>query len=129
MSALEEEDFDYYRDVVEDVILKGLRDDWIDHAEPVGSVAEIRQRLSKAHFPGVKRLTLFGSFAKGDNVETSDVDLLVDCDADIDIFDLTIDVERVLGRLCDIVELSECKSWIKSRIEKSPKEIVYAAAD
>lgn len=129
MSTLEgQEKFDYYRDVVEHAIASGLRDDWNEHAEPVNSVAEIKERLSGMSFPGIRKLTLFGSFAKGRNFDWSDVDLLIDCEKGFDIDKFTIEIEKILGRICDVVKLSSCKSWIRDCIMNSQQEVVYADA-
>ena len=53
----------------------------------------------------IRRLALFGSWARGDAREDSDVDVLVDVDPSIGIgfVDLAEELERALGRHVDLV--------------------------
>ena len=55
--------------------------------------AELRERF------GVKSLALFGSVARGEAVETSDVDLLVEFDRTVTLFDLAarLRLQELLG--------------------------------
>jgi len=71
---------------------------------PVKSLAEI-QRVLKEHKPllqerfGVKRLAIFGSYARGEATPESDLDLLVDLKDPIgwEVVDLHAHLEALLG--------------------------------
>lgn len=71
---------------------------------------EIIERLRRAR-PGlerdfgVRRLALFGSYARGDAVEESDVDVLVDVDPSIGLrfVDLAERIEALLGIRTDVI--------------------------
>ena len=61
-------------------------------------------RLARQH--GVQRVSLFGSVARGETTESSDVDLLVDMESGRTLFDLIafkLDVEELLGCEVDVV--------------------------
>ena len=64
---------------------------------------ELRSNLGR-RYP-IRRLALFGSWARGDAREDSDVDLLVDVDPSIglDFVELAEELERALGRQVDLV--------------------------
>ena len=70
------------------------------------------------NFP-IKRASLFGSFARGDEGPDSDIDVLIDFDSPLSLFDL-IRMEQTLSqklsRKVDIVEFSAIKPSIKDRI-------------
>ncbi|MCL1987838.1 MAG: nucleotidyltransferase domain-containing protein [Firmicutes bacterium] len=55
----------------------------------------------------VKKAALFGSYAREDYSETSDVDLVVDLDFEhcLNIFDLYDDLEETLNKKVDIITL------------------------
>ena len=53
-----------------------------------------------------KKIELFGSIVRGEQSETSDIDILVDFEEGADLFDLTglaIFLEEKLGRKVDVV--------------------------
>ena len=62
-------------------------------------------RLKKAY--GVKRLAVYGSFAKGKQTEKSDVDLLVELEKPLgfEFISLANELETLLGRKVDLVTL------------------------
>ena len=64
---------------------------------------ELRSNLGR-RYP-IRRLALFGSWARGDAREDSDVDLLVDVDPSIglDFVELAEELERALGRQVHLV--------------------------
>ncbi len=76
-----------------------------------------RELLSR-RYP-ITRLALFGSFARGDANESSDVDLLVEVDPTIGMgfVDLAEELERVLGRPVDLVSRRAIKPAYWRRIE------------
>lgn len=76
---------------------------------------EIRQKY-KAQIKGI-----FGSFARGEQKETSDIDILVDFDDDADLFDFTglaLFLEEKLNLRVDIVPEKSLRKEIKSSVLK-----------
>lgn len=74
---------------------------------------------------GVRRLGIFGSYARGEQTEASDMDFVVEFDrATFDnYFDLKFFLEDLFGRKVDLV----IKDTIKPRIRSSIlEETVYA---
>jgi hypothetical protein len=67
----------------------------------------------------IRRLALFGSWARGDAREDSDVDVLVEVDASIGLrfVELAEDLERALGRRADVVSRRAIKPSFWERIE------------
>ena len=86
-----------------------------------GSAEEIRQRFS------VKRLAVFGSVAREEAGDTSDVDVLVTFDqkANFDLFmDLKFYLEELLGTEVDLVTDKALRSQMREVIER---EIIRVA--
>lgn len=88
--------------------------------------ASILERLS-AEAPGlrerygVRSLALFGSMARGDDREESDVDLLVTFEgkATFDNFmGLKLDLEDLLGRRVDLGTPNTLRPEMRARVEK-----------
>jgi predicted nucleotidyltransferase len=78
-----------------------------------------RQReLLDKRYP-IRRLALFGSWARGDAVEDSDVDVLVEVDPSIGLrfVDLAEEIERAVGRRVDLVSRRAIKPSLWKRIE------------
>ena len=74
---------------------------------------------------GVSKIGVFGSFSRGEEAKDSDIDILVDFDKDIDIFeyiDLRDFLSEYLSRKVDLVTRDAIKPLIKDNIMK---EIVY----
>ena len=67
----------------------------------------------------IHRLALFGSWARGDAQESSDVDVLVDVDPSIGLrlVQLADELERALGRHVDVVSRRAIKASMWERIE------------
>jgi predicted nucleotidyltransferase len=68
---------------------------------------------------------IFGSFARGEESETSDIDVLVDFEEGADLFDLvglSLYLEETLKRPVDIVPTDTIKSDTRSTILK---EAIY----
>lgn len=67
---------------------------------------------------GVRSLGLFGSFAHGDNTESSDLDLVVEFDKKtFDAYmDLKIFLENLFGRPVDLVLADAIKSRLRGPI-------------
>ncbi len=67
----------------------------------------------------IRRLALFGSWARGDARPDSDVDVLVEVDASIGLrfVDLANELERVVGRPVDLVSRRAIKPSLWKHIE------------
>jgi len=63
----------------------------------------------------VLRLGLFGSYARGEALETSDIDLLIETDRGMDllsIVDLEMELTDILGRKVDLVSVKGLNKYI-----------------
>lgn len=76
--------------------------DIIDTSGIKGIVIEEIRKLAKDH--GVKKVILFGSRARGDYHEKSDIDLAV-CGGDTNRFTLAVDEETSTLLMYDVVDL------------------------
>lgn len=68
---------------------------------------------------GVKSIAVFGSVARGDFSEKSDLDLLVEFDRPIGLFDfirLKYDLEKTIGRRVDLVTPDALHPKLRDRI-------------
>jgi len=68
---------------------------------------------------GVSNVRIFGSFARGEQRKTSDVDLLIDLPEGMSLFDLSglkIDLEDALKRKVDVVPARSIKPMLRDRI-------------
>ena len=68
---------------------------------------------------GVKRAALFGSVARGEARKTSDVDILVEIEKSIGLFEfvgMKQDLEKALGKKVDLVEYKTIKPAIKESV-------------
>ncbi|MCL2486754.1 MAG: nucleotidyltransferase family protein [Oscillospiraceae bacterium] len=78
----------------------------------------------------VKRAALFGSVARGDMTEQSDVDMLVEFLPDtrgLDFFGLRVDLEDAFGRSVDLITwgaLSKSKPGFREVVE-SEARLIY----
>jgi predicted nucleotidyltransferase len=73
----------------------------------------------------VKRLGLFGSAARGEVGEESDIDILVEFESPVGFFDfirLENSLSKLLGRKVDLISRKAIKPSIKEEILK---EVVY----
>lgn len=67
----------------------------------------------------VKRAGIFGSVARGEDTEVSDIDILVEIEKRMSLLDfagLKLELEEALGRQVDLGEYSTIKPIIKERI-------------
>ena len=67
----------------------------------------------------VKRVGLFGSFVRGEMRKGSDIDILVEIEKDISLFDfvgIKLEIEEALGEKVDLVEYNTIKPILKERI-------------
>ncbi len=78
----------------------------------------------------VNKVWLFGSFARNDFDELSDVDILVDIDFDRmksgwDFVNWHLDIEKLISRKVDVVSTGGLNERIKPYVEKEMK-LIYA---
>lgn len=75
--------------------------------------------LGIAHKHGVRRVRVFGSFARGEARPDSDIDLLVDAIDEVPPWfpgGLVAELETLLGRRVDIVEVSALNPRMKEAV-------------
>jgi hypothetical protein len=88
---------------------------------PVASLLQDKREasLSLAARNGARNVRIFGSAARGDAGPDSDVDFLVDLDADrslLDLGGLLMDLRELLGRDVDVVTEPSLHWYIRDRI-------------
>jgi uncharacterized protein len=69
----------------------------------------------------VNRISLFGSFASGEETGSSDLDFLVEFDKEADLLDqvgLKLDLEEFLGRKVDVVTPNSISNYIRDSVQK-----------
>ena len=93
-------------------------------AAPPGDLAAVRRQLRRLlpalrrEYP-IKSLGVFGSFARGEQTATSDLDILVEFDGPIGLFGvvgLQLDLSEHLGRKVDLVTRGSLSGRIGERI-------------
>ncbi|GBC95490.1 hypothetical protein HRbin16_01279 [bacterium HR16] len=75
--------------------------------------------LRLAHLYGVRSVRVFGSVARGEADEESDIDLLVEMEQGRSLFDLggfQAEVERLLGHHIDVVTVRGLKERIRKQV-------------
>ena len=75
----------------------------------------------------VKKVALFGSYARGDNNEKSDIDILIEPASGTTLFDMAgmqIDLQDSLKKSVDLVTYGSINPMLKDKILKDEK-IVY----
>lgn len=73
------------------------------------------------------KAALFGSYARGDQNENSDVDLLIDTNGKLNLFDilrLEKKLAETIARKVDLVEYSAIKSSIREQVLKEAIQIL-----
>lgn len=96
------------------------------HTYDVNEIAIAVAPIAKKH--RVKRMYLFGSYARGEADSYSDIDVLVESDeivSYLQISDLQLDLEDALCKNVDVIP-SGCK---KSFIEKIKQDLVLIYAE
>lgn len=81
--------------------------------------AEKAAIISIAAQQGASNIRVFGSVARGEATEKSDIDLLVDLEPERSLLDhigLMQDLEDLLGRSVDVATPSALHEWIKHRV-------------
>ena len=89
----------------------------INKTQAIGKISSQKTFLKDKYF--VKEIGIFGSVARGDQKPDSDVDILVDFESPIGIFDfirLEDYLSKLLGSKVDLVTKTGLKSAIKDDI-------------
>ncbi|MFN3215483.1 MAG: nucleotidyltransferase family protein [Acidimicrobiales bacterium] len=86
-------------------------------------LTDLRERrdeiIETARARGATRVRVFGSVARGEATENSDIDFLVDLDDDRGLFDLgglLMDLRELLGHNVDVVTESGLRPRISRRV-------------
>jgi uncharacterized protein len=91
-----------------------------DRPPDLDSLHAVRgQILAAASRRGLREVRVFGSVARGEAVETSDVDLLVAPGPETTLFDLSgfaLEVEEIVGRHVDVATPRGLKARIRARV-------------
>ena len=94
----------------------------------VNSLEEVKKLaipILKAH--KIKKAAVFGSFARGDFDDKSDVDILIEPPEGFSLFDLAglhLDLEDTLGRKVDVVVYNSINPLIRDRVMREKKDII-----
>lgn len=86
-------------------------------SRPLGNERRLILTLLRGY--GAKRIRVFGSFARGEQRATSDIDLLVDLPARISLLDLVgikNELEEKLGRRVDLLTEDGLSPYLRDRI-------------
>ncbi|NAZ24134.1 MAG: hypothetical protein GU357_00025 [Thermofilum sp.] len=76
---------------------------------------------------GVRRAAVFGSFARGEAREDSDLDIIVEFEGGrslLDLAGLKVELEDVLGRRVDIVTYGSLHPLLRERVLMEEKRIL-----
>jgi uncharacterized protein len=100
----------------------------VEHKQDV--VERVRKLEPQLRALGVKRIALFGSFARNQQQSMSDVDLLVDFEPDQKTFDNFLAacelLEASLGRRVELLTVESLSPHIGPRILKEAENVVPA---
>ena len=91
----------------------------------IGKLKEAIIPILKAN--GVRRAGIFGSYARGEEKEGSDIDILIEIDDSLSLLDfigIKLALEDALKRKIDLVEYKAIKPRIKDRILKEEQRIL-----
>jgi predicted nucleotidyltransferase len=91
------------------------------------AIAKLKQHEAELRQLGVQHLYLFGSTARGEVREDSDVDLFLDYERGklglFDLMDVKEETLRILGRKADIMTRDSLHKVFRSRIEASALQV------
>lgn len=87
--------------------------------------ADLREKVLPLLRPYAKKVSVFGSFARGEDTQESDIDLLVELKPrelrpplGFKWFGLWDELEEILGRKVDLVTESALSPYIRPDVEK-----------
>lgn len=93
-------------------------------------LTDLRERraeiIETARARGASRIRVFGSVARGDATEHSDIDFLVDLDPGRGLFDLgglLMDLQDLLGHPVDVVTETALRSRVAQRVLSDAVEL------
>src|SRR6056297_266146 len=75
---------------------------------------------------GVKKASVFGSFARGENKKSSDIDILVEFEGGktlLDLVGLEMELEKKLGRKVDLITYNSISPLLRKSILDSEVKI------
>lgn len=109
------------KDIVRrDIIPMNIRSQIEKKREPMISIPFIKEciegAIAKSKAKKIKTISLFGSYSKGTATRSSDVDLFLDVDDDLTLFDLADlqkELEKSLGKKVDLVTRSDDEYFMK----------------
>ena len=91
------------------------------------AIAKLKQHETELRRLGVQHLYLFGSTARGEAREDSDVDLFFDYERGklglFELMDVKEETSRILGRKADIMKRDSLHRVLRSRIEASALQV------
>jgi predicted nucleotidyltransferase len=93
----------------------------VDVEELSGRMMPILRRF------GVRRASIFGSLARGEGSEGSDVDVLVELEPGrslLDLAGLKVELEEALGRRVDVLTYDSLHPLLRDRVLKEQKPIL-----
>lgn len=87
----------------------------------IAEIKKLKKAISKLLIAsGVKRAAIFGSFARGEATEKSDIDLLIEFKGKnkslFDLVALKLELEAKLGRPVDLVTYNSLHPLLRDRI-------------
>lgn len=93
------------------------------------TIETLRAHADEIRAMGVVRLALFGSNLRGDSRDDSDIDLLVDLDAErhlslIDFAALRLRLCDLLGGEVDLVQRDQLKPFLRDAIIEEARDIL-----
>jgi predicted nucleotidyltransferase len=74
-------------------------------------------RIARSH--GARRVRVFGSVARGEDRDGSDLDIVVDLEPGHDLLDIVAikqDLEKLLGRHVDVVTEQALSSYVRDEV-------------
>ncbi|WP_292519651.1 nucleotidyltransferase family protein [Methanoculleus sp.] len=90
----------------------------------LGALAEHRERIRRL---GVRRIGVFGSFARGEESDESDIDILIEFEEGGRSFDAYMDLkfflEDLFGRKVDLVDRDAIKPTLAPHILRSVRYV------
>ena len=91
------------------------------------AIAKLRQHEAELRLLGVQRLYLFGSTARGEAREDSDVDLFFDYERGrlglFELMEVKVQASRILGRKADSTTRDSLHKVLRPRIEASALQV------
>jgi predicted nucleotidyltransferase len=92
------------------------------------TIVEIKQKVSPvAKQYGLRRAFLFGSYARGEAVPESDIDICIEEGKSLSLFELSgfyLDLEETIGAKLDLVTESALKGSFRETVEKE-RVLIY----